>query len=94
MRTLLLLTVLALSCRLKGNVESPDCVSGSSVCRDGRPYVCGGGYLRPVGNVPCARAHEGAVCCYSAEDRVHACVTVDHCSPEPTAAADAGVSHD
>ena len=89
----ILIIALALSCRLKGNIEEPTCAPGASLCRGDRAYVCGGGYLRPVGTDACGNVAAGVTCCYSAEDRVHACIPAVHCSPEP-GSTDAGVSHD
>jgi hypothetical protein len=67
-------------CRQTGVIYPTNaCTNGSTTCMNGRPYACGGGAWRPVGDVTCAAV--GGVCCLDAVSQVHACVAQDRCAP-------------
>jgi hypothetical protein len=67
-------------CRQTGVIYPNNaCSNGSTTCMNGRPYACGGGAWRPVGDGTCAAA--GGVCCVDAASQVHACVSQDRCAP-------------
>ena len=74
-----LLAVLASgSCRQQGVIyPSTACTNNATVCTNDRPYVCGGGVWRPVGDSTCSSV--GGVCCLDSASQVHACVAQNRC---------------
>lgn len=83
MKALLLISLLLVaSCKCQqSGVLRPiqPCVTGTTTCLAGRPYACGDGAWRPVGDTACASI--GGVCCLDAVSQVHACVASDRCAP-------------
>lgn len=67
------------TCQRPGNIVDDSCVANSTVCRNGRPYVCAEGVWRTVGDTSCVGA--GGVCCMTRAG-VHACVAPTSCVAE------------
>lgn len=78
---LLVILSLLMSCKCRqSDVIYPinACVNGTTTCLNDRPYTCGGGGWRPVGDATCASL--GAVCCVDSVVQVHACVSQNRCA--------------
>jgi hypothetical protein len=61
------------SCRQQGVIyPQTACTNNTTMCQNDRPYACGGGVWRPIGDSACGPL--GAVCCLDTASQTHTCV--------------------